>query len=118
MNARTLGPHYSMWKSSSSPLTATQLISLHLLLHRPLDDQESLDPLFGPYISILPREFDSHPLTWIVKQEFAGTTKSLETKFLEYLPPSVMVALVKLATRFWADWKTICEHVVSAMTPA
>ncbi|KAJ7905474.1 hypothetical protein B0H14DRAFT_2660424 [Mycena olivaceomarginata] len=69
VNCRTLAPHYP------AGLDAIQLISLHLGRYR---RTPQLDPLFGPYISTLPREF-SHPLTTHVHQ-----TDST-------LPPSVAI---------------------------
>ncbi|THH11579.1 hypothetical protein EW146_g7986 [Bondarzewia mesenterica] len=98
---------------ASDLLSATQLISLHLLLNRPPPDGESPDHLFGPYISVLPREFDSHPLTWAVQHKFGGPiplTSSGEN-LLPKLPCSVLSALTKLEAKFWDDWKTVCQYV-------
>lgn len=39
---------------------------MHLFIWRPKADEDSADPFFGPYISMLPRDFSSHPLTWLV----------------------------------------------------
>ncbi|KAJ6630784.1 hypothetical protein B0H10DRAFT_2160174 [Mycena sp. CBHHK59/15] len=96
LNVRTLAPHYP----TPSALTAVQLISLHLLLYRPLGNSHSLDPLFGPYISILPRKFNSHPLTCHVK----GVD-------VRQLPPSVASALERLSARFRHDWQTVHGYV-------
>jgi hypothetical protein len=106
MNARTLG-HYP----HSTRLTATQIISLHLLLYRPTPDCESDDPHFGPYISILPREFDNHPLTWIVHQTM-GTGSHKEHRLLDLLPPSVLADLLLLEKRFWKDWEAVRRYMV------
>ena len=89
-------------------LTATQLISLHLCLYRPVDSQDSSDPLFGPYISTLPNNFDSHPLSWFCCDE----RLEAEAQLLSLLPPSVMDSLQQLAGRFYADWQTICKYLV------
>jgi hypothetical protein len=105
MNVKTLAPHYP----SLSDLTATQLISLHLLLHRPIRDGESLDPFFGPYISVLPRDFDSHPVTWLVEE---GRRDYVGTEFLESLPPSAMLALRKVCRKFWDDWSAVRSYMV------
>ncbi|KAF5365607.1 hypothetical protein D9758_003298 [Tetrapyrgos nigripes] len=99
MNIKTLSPHYP------SGLTAVQLISLHLMLNRPEQDQDSLDPLFGPYISILPRNFDFHPLMQLVKK--ANHSQEL----LDQLTPSSAQALEKLAARFSADFDAICRYL-------
>jgi len=89
VNCRTLGPHYPVG------LDAVQLIALHLCLYRPLAPSHSLDPLFAPYISTLPREFDSHPLTRHVQQTDSE------------LPPSVATALARLHARYLHDWRTV-----------
>ncbi|KAJ7109358.1 hypothetical protein C8R44DRAFT_802311 [Mycena epipterygia] len=94
LNSRSLVPHYP------PGLNAVQLIALHLCLYRPLHPSHSLDPLFGPYISTLPREFDSHPLTSHVKAADARE-----------LPPSVDTALVRLHARYLHDWTTVRGYV-------
>ncbi|KAJ6596873.1 hypothetical protein DFH09DRAFT_1023264 [Mycena vulgaris] len=95
VNSRSLAPHYL------PGLNAVQLIALHLCLYRPLHSSQSLDPLFGPYISTLPPEFDSHPLTCHVKNA-ADTLQ---------LPPSVASALVRLHARYLHDWHTVRGYV-------
>lgn len=92
-------------------LTATQLISLHLCLYRPVDSQGSSDPLFGPYISALPDNFDFHPLTWFCRHK----GRKVEAELLSTLPPSVMHSLQQLAGRFYADWQTICQYLVGSL---
>ncbi|THU90710.1 SET domain-containing protein, partial [Dendrothele bispora CBS 962.96] len=96
MNIKTLSPHYY------PRLTAVQMVSLHLLLHRPENDQVSSDPLFGPYISTLPQDFDSHPLTRLLR-EGRG--------LLGLLPPSSATALERLASRFHSDLETVCNYL-------
>lgn len=105
INAETLG-HYPR----SNLLTATQLISLHLLLHRPVDGRESDDPSFGPYISVLPRDFGSHPLTWAVHQTL-GVASREECKLMNLLPPSVLAELLLLEKRFWTDWEAVRQYL-------
>jgi len=63
MNVLTLKSHYP----DANDLTAVQKITMHLFLHQPSDGGDSQDPLFGPYISVLPRDFDSHPLSWLIR---------------------------------------------------
>jgi len=103
INVDTLAPHYP----SPSLLTATQLISLHLHLHRPLRDGDSLDPFFGPYISVLPRDFESHPVTWLVEGRWDG----VGTELLESLPPSAMLALRLVCRKFWDDWAVVRHYM-------
>ncbi|KAJ3744654.1 hypothetical protein DFH05DRAFT_1490268 [Lentinula detonsa] len=100
MNISTLSSHYGPAVKS---LSATQLISLHLLLHRPLPGNESLDPLFGPYISILPPNFDYHPLSW--------TIESHSEPFLDLLPPSTKRSLQDLSSRFRKDLVAVSSFV-------
>lgn len=96
-------------------LTAVQQITLHLLLWKPQGDEDSSDGAFGPYISTMPPEFDSHPLTWLVKLQNAQNDMkgSPEELLLKSLPPSVSAALNKLANRFRRDWAAVCRHLVS-----
>ncbi|KAF8844979.1 SET domain-containing protein [Paxillus ammoniavirescens] len=109
MNKMTLKPHYLPQTRVIKALTATQLISMHLFLWRPEADEDSADPHFGPYISILPRNFDSHPLTWLLRPKLGGGTDTTaqHDSLLQGLPPSVLVALHKLHTRFWEDWSKV-----------
>lgn len=109
LNAITLG-HYP----HSKRLTATQIISLHLVLYRPAIGCESDDPHFGPYISILPRDFGDHPLTWIVHRTLSrGSHK--EHRLLDLLPPSVLADLLLLERRFWKDWEAVRQYMVRPM---
>ena len=105
-NVKTLAPLYP----GSKRLSAHQLISLHLYLHKPLDStKESPDSLFGPFISILPREFDSHPLTWVIQQNMGGDT---ESPFLALLPRSTRSILNALAERFQRDSDVVITYLV------
>ena len=92
-------------------LSGIQLVSLHLLLHKPSGDNDSLDPVFGPYISTLPRDFSSHPLTWMVKRTLKRED-DWERRTLEYLPSSVIGKLTALYKRFWDDWEVISGVLV------
>lgn len=106
---KTLGPLYP----GSKRLSAHQLISLHLYLHRPPDDSAgSADSLFGPFISILPREFDSHPLTWLVHKNL-GDENELESIFLALLPRSTRSVLDALAGRLERDSDAVTQYLVS-----
>jgi hypothetical protein len=106
INMKTLG-HYP----HSKRLTATQLISLHLLLHKPSLGCESDDPHFGPYISILPRDFGGHPLTWVVHRTLGAGSREEHT-LLRLLPPSVLFDLLLLEGRFWKDWEAVRHYLV------
>ena len=106
INMKTLG-HYPNLKR----LTATQLISLHLLLHKPAPGCESDDSHFGPYISVLPREFGSHPLTWVVHRTLGAQSRE-EHILLRLLPPSVLFDLLLLEGRFWKDWEAVRQYLV------
>ena len=103
---KTLG-HYPY----SKRLTATQLISLHLLLNKPAPGCESDDPHFGPYISILPRDFGAHPLTWVVHRTLGAESREEHT-LLRLLPPSVLFDLLLLEGRFWKDWEAVRQYLV------
>lgn len=100
MNKKTLASYYPYCSS----LSATQLISLHLSLHHP--DGTDLDPFFGPYIATLPRNFDFHPLTWLMNARLLQSTDSV-ARLLRLFPPSVSSALTKLASRFDTDWQAV-----------
>jgi len=111
LNALTLELHYP---PSQQRLSCTQIVSLHLLLHRPLNNQaDSDDPLFGPYISVLPREFDSHPLTWLWKEDNYGSAAVLlEIQLLDALPTSILAKLNKMFGLFKGDWFRIQGYLV------
>ncbi|KAH7889711.1 hypothetical protein F5I97DRAFT_1800507 [Phlebopus sp. FC_14] len=104
MNMITLAPHYP--PAATEMLTATQFISMHLFLWRPRAHEDSTDPHFGPYISTLPRCFDSHPLTWVVQSMDAASSHAAahHVSLLQQLPPSVAARLQQLRTKFSEDW--------------
>ncbi|KAI0082678.1 SET domain-containing protein [Panus rudis PR-1116 ss-1] len=112
INARTLSLIYPGQQNNENMLLSpVQLISLHLYLHRPEKGKESLDPIFGPYISTMPRDFDSHPLTWSVKRN-GGVSTDLENALLRCLPAATGQALEALASRFWEDWHAVCQYLL------
>ncbi|TFY82088.1 hypothetical protein EWM64_g1923 [Hericium alpestre] len=111
INIKTLSLTYPSDSGKQAlTLSATQLISLHLFLNRPSGEEPSPDPLFGPYISVLPRDFDSHPLTWFVRQELTLSTV-MEHNLLRSMPHSVHSALSRIATRFHEDWRTVRKYM-------
>ncbi|TCD69710.1 hypothetical protein EIP91_006477 [Steccherinum ochraceum] len=114
INIKTLSPFYpaAVGPNGNLELSAVQMISLHLLLHKPSDEDGSisLDPTFGPYISTMPRDFSSHPCWWLVKQRM-GRTEVHEDRLLESLPPSVMRELKLLSEKFWKDWSAVCDYI-------
>ncbi|KAG0707784.1 hypothetical protein DFH29DRAFT_597776 [Suillus ampliporus] len=109
MNIRTLKSLHPT--SGSTPLTAIQMISLHLYINRPRGSEDSPDPRYGPYISTLPREFDSHPLTWLVRSK--SDMESGDVPLLSYLPPSVRASLIKLHDRFCQDWAAVRAYLTA-----
>ncbi|KAG2368530.1 hypothetical protein BDR07DRAFT_1390874 [Suillus spraguei] len=111
MNVRTLKSLYPT--SGPTPLTAMQMISLHLYINRPHGNEDSLDPHYGPYISTLPREFDSHPLTWIVRSKSGTDSEFVGIPLLGYLPPSVHASLDKLHDRFCQDRAAVRAYMAA-----
>ncbi|EAU88556.2 hypothetical protein CC1G_04262 [Coprinopsis cinerea okayama7 len=69
--------------------------------------ERSLDPLFGPYIAVLPDNFDAHPLTWLLKSRLGSDLPeiSAERALLSILPRFVARELERIATTFFADWR-------------
>jgi hypothetical protein len=115
LNSVTLAPHYPKAKPQFS---SVQIISLHLLLHRPhsAGTESSLDPLFGPYISVLPINFDTHPLTWYWKRRRGTTlTDSPGVWLLDQLTPFVKRDLERVATTFQADWERVQAYLVRCL---
>jgi hypothetical protein len=114
MNINTLSSLYPLPLKQSTPnLSATQMIALHLSINRPRGQLPSDDSLFGPYISILPRDFSFHPLNWILNRS-SGHTKHWEESLLSNLPPQVLYDLEKVADRFEEDYHAACEYMVSS----
>ncbi|KAF8902104.1 hypothetical protein CPB84DRAFT_1707912 [Gymnopilus junonius] len=108
LNHLTLAPHYPPTKPE---LTCTQFISLHLLLHRPLNGGQSSDPLFGPYISVLPQSFDFHPLIWLWKRRSDPSRSTLESRLVKCLPSSILAKLDKILSLFDKDWRRIQDYL-------
>ena len=106
---KTLAKLYPQFRAKS--ISGVQLVSLHLLLHRPVGDADCQDKRFGPYISTLPREFSAHPLTWMVKRKLE-VQDTLEGLLLGLLPPSTFRRLSALYDRFWTDWSAILHILV------
>ena len=99
--------------SSGLVLNGTQLLSIHLALNCFEGDHDiSRDEHFGPFLSCLPRNFNSHPLKWIIKEKM-GTADESERYLLHSLPPSVARDLRDVARRFWDDWEVALQCVVS-----
>jgi len=110
MNIRTL---VGLYPKARPRLTATQVMSLHLLLHRPCSpDDFSKDPIFGPYISVLPTNFDSHPLSWVIRPQ-DPRSEGIVDDLLEYMPKGVLHTLEVVAARFRQDWERIRRYLVS-----
>ena len=114
LNVLTLTPHYP---GSEQALTAVQLISLHLALHRPKAGECSSDPLFGAYISVLPEDFTFHPLTWLRKRVHGTVDVDHETSLLNRLPLSVIRKLKDASDKFEADWKRVSDYLVCPYYP-
>ncbi|KAJ3814270.1 SET domain-containing protein [Lentinula aff. lateritia] len=107
LNRKTLSSYYGI---ATKSLSAMQMISLHLLLHRPLSGRESLDPLFGPYISTLPQNFDYHPLSWTIKRNIGPS--------LDILPPDAFWALQDLSSKFRNDLAAVSSFILEATSKA
>ena len=111
MNVETIAPLYP----GGELLSAHQLISLHLYLHKPVNDaKESTDNPFGPFISILPRDFDSHPLTWIFRRGLSDNNEP-GSALLALLPRSTRSLLNALAERFERDSDAVIKYLVSSI---
>ncbi|KAJ3571884.1 hypothetical protein NP233_g3456 [Leucocoprinus birnbaumii] len=112
MNIRTL---VGLYPKARPKLTATQIMSLHLLLHRPCSPNDtSKDNVFGPYISVLPSNFEAHPLTWLIRPRDPRSEKDeldVGHDLLEHTPKGVLDALEDVATRFRQDWERICQYL-------
>jgi len=108
LNSLTLSPHYPQ---THPKLTCTQYISLHLYLHRPVSGHQSLDPLFGPYISLLPTQFDSHPITWLWRQQHGRTDSNTEIQLLDALPLQIMLKLNRILDLFKKDLTRVQDYL-------
>ncbi|KXN82099.1 Ribosomal N-lysine methyltransferase set11 [Leucoagaricus sp. SymC.cos] len=112
MNIRTL---VALYPKTRPKLTATQIMSLHLLLHRPISQRDlSKDTIFGPYISILPSDFDAHPLTWLIEPRDPRTEQEdleIGHNLLEHAPKGVLNTLEDVAARFRKDWERVSQYL-------
>ncbi|KAH9854169.1 SET domain-containing protein [Lenzites betulinus] len=108
MNTTTVLPLYPHVKEGR--LSGIQLVSMHLLLHKYSGEEDSLDKVFGPYISTLPRDFSGHPLAWLVNRKLKREDASGDY-LLDQLPPSTWEATVKLSKRFWKDWDAVLKFM-------
>ncbi|KAI0699726.1 SET domain-containing protein [Cytidiella melzeri] len=106
INVKTLNSLYPA--KTVAVLSPTQLVSLHMFLHRPYGNGESCDPTFGPYLSALPRDFSSHPLTWTLSNP--GQCPVYDA-LISSLPRGLGKALRDLRKRFSADWMAVSEHL-------
>ncbi|RPD66070.1 SET domain-containing protein [Lentinus tigrinus ALCF2SS1-7] len=104
MNKTTIAKLYPQLRERR--LSGVQLVSMHIFLHKPPKEEESRDPVFGSYISTLPRDFSSHPLTWLVKRDIKEGD-AWERAALSVLPPSTVQKLSVLQERFLADWQAV-----------
>lgn len=112
INVSTLAPLYPPGPDGHD-LTPVQMISLHLFLHKPGEDGVSADPMFGPFISTMPRDFASHPCTWDIKRSLGVRyNAAMETRLLQVCPPAVQESVQRLSSRFWDDWKGVSEYIV------
>ncbi|KAI0646989.1 SET domain-containing protein [Trametes meyenii] len=108
MNVKTMSPLYPNIRPGK--LSGIQLVSMHLLLHKPAGDNDSLDDAFGPYMSTLPRDFSSHPLSWFVRRQL-GTEDPRTSYLLDHIPPGTWQSVIKLSERFWKDWEAVADVV-------
>ncbi|KAG5715238.1 Ribosomal N-lysine methyltransferase set11 [Termitomyces sp. T112] len=86
---------------------ASALLNMATLSNLPNGSQPSSDPIFGPYISTLPRDFESHPLTWLCSGKLENTSSLL----LSYLPPSIALALQEVCNRYRSDWAIVKQYI-------
>ena len=121
LNSKTLSALYPTIPLEGFPdcpetglvLNGTQLLSIHLALNCFEGDHDiSRDEHFGPFLSCLPRNFNSHPLKWAIKEKM-GAVDDSERYLLQSLPPSVARDLRDVARRFWDDWNVALQCVVS-----
>ncbi|XP_006458144.1 hypothetical protein AGABI2DRAFT_199465 [Agaricus bisporus var. bisporus H97] len=105
MNIRTL---VGLYPKTRPNLTAFQIMSMHLFLFRPPAPKvDSKDTAFGPYISILPSDFETHPLSWLIKSRGSGE----KCELLEYLPKDALDSLRSVSMRFSKDWERVSHYL-------
>lgn len=87
-------------------LTAFQLLSLHLALHRSLQPcpTNPKTELWLPFIATLPKEFPELPLWWMAKDPNSRECKTV-MQLLANSPARFQEVCHKVAERFAADWE-------------
>jgi hypothetical protein len=107
INTRTL---VGLYPKTRPKLTATQIMSMHLFLFRlSPPENKAKDAAFGPYVSVLPSDFETHPLTWLIKSRVSDGKREL----LEYLPKDALKSLRNVSIRFDQDWERVSHYLVS-----
>ena len=116
LNMLTLEGHYP---ETDPALSGTQIVALHLFLHRPSPGHSASgegDPLFGPFIAVLPKGFDTHPLTWLLKRNKASLEEgAAEIGLLSHLPPFVAKDLERVYKGFVSDWERVSLYLVGEL---
>ena len=126
----TPSPEEQPVSSPHFPLTSTQFVTLHLALHNPnstTPKHPSLptDP-WAPYLACCPKEFDHHPLTWIVDVDAEDGGEEDETRrrrrealeqLADCLPRTTKVLLEDVKKRFWEDVAILRDVSVSPFIP-
>ena len=82
------------------------------MIHRPRDGVSS-DPLFGPYISVIPQDFESHPLTWLWKERRNSDPGGVENKLVNVLPERIHAKLGKIMDLYDQDWLRVRDYLES-----
>ncbi|KZV78605.1 SET domain-containing protein [Exidia glandulosa HHB12029] len=111
LNLRTLRlvyPRFFDGVKNKTGLNAIQLLALHLFLHRPKDNAPSTDEHWGPYITSLPTEFDTHPLVWRCREDDDARDQ------LSLLPLPHRRAVEAVWTRFQNDAEAVTGFLADA----
>jgi hypothetical protein len=61
---------------------------------------------------VLPTEFDSHPLTWLWRQQHRRTESNFEIQLLDALPSQIMLKLNRILGLFKKDLTRIQDYLV------
>jgi hypothetical protein len=96
-------------------LTAIQLLSYHLALHRPSRSPSALtgsehDP-FGPFVASLPAAFDTHPL-WLAHAHAPPASRKKWKKLSGCLTASLKAKTDDVERRFHNDWDEMSKATV------
>lgn len=108
------------------PLTSTQFVTLHLALHNPnstTPKHPSLpsDP-WATYLACCPKDFDHHPLTWIVDVDEGGGDEKTRRRrealveLADCLPRTTKILLEDVKKRFWEDVAILRDVSVSLLS--